>query len=172
MSSSVRSLRALVGFPDVVNEVAARVVAAGVALLALTTLLTGALWLVVLLALGFAARTLSGPRFSLLGRLATTVVAPRLGPPRHVPGPPKRFAQGIGLAITTSAGVAGLVLGWTGIAYGLLAVLLTFATLEALLGLCAGCWLFGLLMRARIVPADTCAECQDIWARYGESARS
>ncbi|MFT4166579.1 MAG: DUF4395 domain-containing protein [Microlunatus sp.] len=137
------SLRELLSFPDPVNEHAARVVAAGVGVLALITLATGWLWLIVLLAVGFAARVLSGPRFSLLGRLATQVIAPRLGRAKLVPGRPKRFAQAIGLVLTTTAAIAGLVFGAHDLAIALVAVLLVFATLESVLGLCAGCWLFG-----------------------------
>ena len=164
--SSRTSLRELFSFPNPVNDNAARAVAAGVAVLALITLATGWLWLIVLLAVGFAARVLSGPRFSLLGRLATHVIAPRLGPAKLVPGPPKRFAQAIGLTLTTVAAIAGLAFGAHGLAIGLVAVLLVFATLESVFGFCAGCWLFGLLMKTGLVPADTCAECANIWARY------
>lgn len=163
-------LRELVSFPNPVNDNAARVVASGVAVIALVTLATGWLWLIVLLAVGFAARVLSGPRFSLLGRLATQVIAPRLGPARLVPGPPKRFAQAIGLALTTIAAIVGLVFGLEGLALGLVAVLLVFATLESVLGFCAGCWLFGLLMKAGVIPAETCEECNNIWARYGTAS--
>ena len=166
MSHRTTPIRELFSFPNPVNEHAARVVAAGVAVLALITLATGWLWLIVLLAVGFAARVLSGPRFSLLGRLATQVIAPRLGPAKLVPGPPKRFAQAIGLALTGTAAIAGLVFGAHSLAIGLVGVLLVFATLESVLGLCAGCWLFGLLMKTGLVPAETCAECADIWARY------
>jgi hypothetical protein len=169
VSISPPALRELVSFPNPVNDNAARVVAAGVAVLALLTLATGWLWLTVVLAAGFAARVLSGPRFSLLGRLATQVVAPHLGPARLVPGPPKRFAQAIGLTLTTVAAVAGLLLGLPGLALGLVAVLLVFATLESVLGFCAGCWLFGVLMSAGLIPADTCEDCSNIWARYGEA---
>ena len=100
-------------FPNPVNEKAARVVAGGVVLLAVLTLITGWHWLIVLLAVGFAARVASGPRFSLLGRLATQVIAPRLGLPKFVPGPPKRFAQAIGLILTTVAAVLSLAFGLT-----------------------------------------------------------
>jgi hypothetical protein len=49
------------------------------------------------LAYGFVARVLTGPTLSPLGQLVTRVVTPRLPvAPRPVPGPPKRFAQGIG----------------------------------------------------------------------------
>lgn len=161
----------LLDFPNPVNENAARVVAGGVAALALLTLVSGWWWLTLVLAGGFAARTLSGPRFSLLGRLATGIIAPRLGPPRYVPGPPKRFAQGIGLVLTTAAALAWLGVGATGFTAVLTSLLLVFATLESALGFCAGCWLFGLLVKTGVVPDQTCAECANIWARYGDPAR-
>lgn len=156
-------------FPNPVNELAARTVAGGVAVLTIVTLATGAQWLILLLALGFAARALAGPRFSLLGRLATQKIAPRLGPARLVPGPPKRFAQCIGLALTTVAAAGVLGFGLTGLATGLLITLLVFALLESVAGFCAGCWLFSLLMQHGLINEDTCADCNDIWARYGRS---
>jgi hypothetical protein len=155
------------GFPNPVNEKAARVVAGGVVLLAALTLITGWHWLIVLLAVGFAARVVAGPRFSLLGRLATQVIAPKLGMPKFVPGPPKRFAQGIGLILTTVAAVLSLGFGLTVAGTTLIVVLLIFATLESVIGFCAGCWMFGLLMRVGVIPADTCEACNDIWSRYG-----
>jgi hypothetical protein len=124
----------LFSFPNPVNEKAARVVAGGVAVLALVTLLTGWRWLFVLLAVGFAARVLSGPRFSLLGRLATQVIAPRLGRARLVPGPPKRFAQAIGLVLTTFGAVAAYGFGSRLLPLAFAAVLLVFALLESVFG--------------------------------------
>src|SRR5574338_453973 len=97
------NLRDAFGFPAVVNEKAARVVAGGVVLLTATALLTGWLWLSALLAVGLALRVAAGPRFSPLGQLATKVVAPRLGVAKLVPGPPKRFAQAVGLVFTLAA---------------------------------------------------------------------
>lgn len=155
-------------FPNPVNEKAARTVAGGVALLAVLTLVTGWHWLIALLAVGFLARVLAGPRFSALGQLATRVIAPRLGAEKLVPGPPKRFAQAIGLTLTTVAGIASLSFGATTLATVLVAVLLVFAVLESVVGFCAGCWLFGLLMRVGIIPEDTCEACTNIWARYDQ----
>jgi hypothetical protein len=152
-------------FPNPVNEKAARVVAAGVLAEAVLTLATGWVWLIPVIALGFLARVAAGPRFSLLGRLATQVVAPRLGPAKLVPGPPKRFAQAIGLTLTTVASVLGLALGWTGAALTLVAVLAVFALLESAAGFCAGCWMFGHLMRLGVIPQEVCAACNDISAR-------
>jgi hypothetical protein len=160
-----RAVTRLIGFPNPVNEKAARVVAAGVAMLTAVTLLTGWRWLTVVLALGFLARVLTGPRLSPLGQLATRVIAPRLGPPRFVPGPPKRFAQAIGLTVTTVGALAWFVSGLGGVTTALLVVLLTFALLESVVGFCAGCWMFALLMRAGVIPAATCEACADLWAR-------
>jgi hypothetical protein len=151
-------------FPRTINEKAARVVAGVVATTALVALLTGALWLLVPLAYGFWARVLTGPTLSPLGRLASSVIAPRLGPPKTVSGPPKRFAQGMGAAMTI-AGVVAWLLGATTAAQVLLAMLLVAATLESVFALCLGCQIFALLMRAGFVPEQICAECSDIWAR-------
>jgi hypothetical protein len=152
-------------FPNPVNEKAARVVAGVVALTGIVILLTGAQWLLVPLAYGFWARVLTGPTLSPLGRLAMKVVAPRLGPPRYVPGPPKRFAQGVGAGVTTVAAVLGLAAGAHGAAAVLVGVLVVVATLESVFAICIGCWMFGLLMRAGVIPEETCAACADIWSR-------
>jgi Domain of unknown function (DUF4395) len=154
----------LIGFPRTINEKAARVVAGVVAAIGLVALLVPAHWLVIVLAYGFWARVLTGPRLSPLGALASRVVAPRLGPPKTVSGPPKRFAQAIGAAITTAA-VLALALGADGVVVALLVLLVAAVTLESVFAFCAGCQAFALLMRAGVIPAEICAECTDIWAR-------
>jgi len=157
-------------FPNPVNEVAARVVAAGVALIALAAILSGQPWLSAVLAYGFCARVVAGPTLSPLGQLATRWLAPRLAAePRWVPGPPKRFAQAIGATLTVSAAVATLALRADGVADALLGALVIAATLEAALGLCLGCRVFGVLMRWGWVPADVCAACSDL---SGTAARA
>jgi hypothetical protein len=154
----------LLSFPNPVNEKAARVVAGGVAVLSLVILATGWQWLLVVLAYGFWARVLTGPTLSPLGRLATGVAAPRLGPPRYVPGPPKRFAQGIGAAVTTIAAICGLALGWTTVADVLTALMVVFATLESVFAFCVGCRIFAGLMAVGLIPDEVCADCANIWA--------
>jgi len=162
----------IIGFPNPVNEKAARTVAAGVALLASLTLITDWHGLIALLALGFLARVLTGPKLSVLGQLATRVIAPRLGPPRLVPGPPKRFAQAIGLSLTTVAAVSSLVFGAELLATVLVTVLLVFALLESVVGFCAGCWLFARLMAIGLIPQEVCEACANIWSRpVSSSAR-
>jgi hypothetical protein len=163
------SVASAFGFPAVVNEKAARVVAFGVLLLAGVALLTGWLWLSAVLALGFALRVAAGPRFDPLGRFASAVVAPRLGAPKLVPGPPKRFAQTVGLVLTSVATVF-LVAGSPVVTAALLGVLVVFAALESIVGFCAGCWVFAQLIRAGVVPDEICAACADISLRQRGTA--
>ena len=157
-------MRQLVGFPNPVNEKAARVVAAGVALAGALILATGWQWLLVLVACGFWARVLTGPKLSPLGRFATSVAASRLGPPRYVPGPPKRFAQTVGAVVATVAAVCALALGWTTAGVVLTALIVVFAVLESVFAFCVGCKVFAALMAAGVIPEDVCAECANIWA--------
>jgi hypothetical protein len=155
----------ILGFPNPVNEKAARVVAGVVLTAAVVILATGWLWLLVPLAYGFWARVLTGPKLSPVGWLAQRKVAPQLGEPKYVPGPPKRFAQGIGAALTTSAAILALAVGATTAAYVLVGMLAVAAGLESILAVCLGCQLFALLMRTGVVPESVCEECADIWAR-------
>lgn len=144
------------------NEKAARVVAAGVAVLAAATLITGWHWIIAVLAVGFAARVLSGPKLSLLGQFATRVIAPRLGMPKFVPGPPKRFAQTIGLVLTTAGAIGSLGFGLHTLGTVLVVILLLFALLESVLGFCAGCWVFARLMAIGVIPNDVCEACASV----------
>ncbi len=160
-------MRRLIGFPDPVDEVSARLVAAGVVLVSATYLATGSPWVLALLAYGFVARVLTGPRLSPLGLLVTRVVRPRVpAVPRYVPGPPKRFAQAMGAAMSVAA-LALHVAGAGTAALVVVGVLAFCALLESALGLCLGCVAFGLLMRAGVVPEETCARCA-AWGAPGQ----
>jgi hypothetical protein len=155
----------LFAFPDPVDEVSARLVALGALSLASLTIATGAWWLVLPLAYGFVARVVAGPRFSPLGLLVTRVIRPRLRlAPRLVPGPPKRFAQGVGVVFTTSAALLALGFQQTDAARVVLGLLVVAASLEAFLGFCLGCKVFALLMRLGVIPPEVCERCNDLWA--------
>jgi hypothetical protein len=156
-------------FPNPVNEKAARVVAGVVMVVALVALLTSAYWLLAPLAYGFWARVLTGPTLSPLGQFATRVAAPRLGPPKYVPGPPKRFAQGMGAAFTTGAAILALAGATTG-ADVLLGMLIIAAALESIVAFCLGCQVFAGLMRIGLVPESVCLECADIYRRRASRA--
>lgn len=155
----------LLSFPNPVNETSARLVAAGVVLLGTTFVLTGNSWILVILTYGFVARVLSGPRLSPLGRLATQVITPRLKVQhRFVPGPPKRFAQGVGVAFTLTAFVL-MVADVTTLARIVIALLVVAAFLEAVFAICLGCIVFGWLMRLGVIPKSVCEECNNFISR-------
>ena len=164
-SQAPSALGRLLSFPNPVNEVSARLVAGGVVIMALATIIFDQPWLTVVLAYGFLARVLTGPKLSPLGQVVTRVVTPRLGvPERLVAGPPKRFAQGMGLAFSTTAAVLALGFGHRGAAYVVLGLLVAAATLESVFAYCLGCKVFALLIRAGIVPEEVCERCNDIWS--------
>jgi len=156
--------RRVFAFPNPVNEVAARTVAGGVLILAIVTLVSRSPWVLAVLVAGFWARVLTGPTLSPLGQLATRVVAPRLGPAKYVPGPPKRFAQGVGTAFTSGALVAYLA-GPPTVAWVLVGFIVVAATLESVFALCLGCKAFALLMRAGVIPEQVCDACNDLSLR-------
>lgn len=159
-------------FPNPVNDVAARTVASGAVLMALSVAVLGWGWVLVPLTYGFVARVLAGPRISPLGQFATKVVAPRL--PQYeklMPGPPKRFAQGIGVAFSVTASVLWLA-GAPTAARIVVGMLAGAAFLEAAFGFCLGCKVFGLLMKAGVIPEDVCEDCADISRRLEVATRA
>ena len=150
-------------FPNPVNDVSARIVAAGVVILALLTVALDQPWLLIPLAYGFVARVLTGPTLSPLGQLATRIVTPRLPfGPRLVAGPPKRFAQGIGATLTVAALVLHFGFGLTDAAFVLVGLVLVAATLESVFGFCVGCKAFALLMRLGVIPETVCERCSNL----------
>jgi hypothetical protein len=139
-------------------------------LIAILELVSSWYWLLVPLACGFLARTASGPTLSPLARLASVVIAPRLGAEKPVPGPPKRFAQALGAAFSTGAAVAALCFGADTLASVLLAMLVLAAALESIFAVCLGCQAFALLMRIGLVPRSVCVECANIYSRASMSS--
>jgi hypothetical protein len=157
--------RSFFSFPNPVNEVSARLVAAAVVVMCALTIAFDLKWATVIIAYGFVARVLTGPTMSPLGQLVTRVITPRLGiAERPVAGPPKRFAQGIGVTFSVTALVLTGLGYWTA-AEVVLGLLATAAFLESALGLCLGCKAFAVLMRLGIVPEEVCERCNNIWAR-------
>jgi hypothetical protein len=168
--TTLSGVRSLFSFPNPVNEVSARLVAGGVVIMSVLTIALDLKWATIVIAYGFVARVLTGPRLSPLGQVVTRVITPRLGiAERPVPGPPKRFAQGIGVVFSLSALVL-TALGYWGEAQVVLGLLAVAALLESALGLCLGCRVFALLMRVGMVPQEVCDRCNNIWARAPESA--
>jgi hypothetical protein len=153
-------------FPNPVNDAAARTVALGVWTMAVIALVVNTPWLLIPLTYGFAARVAAGPKISPLGQFAVRVMAPRLTKwQKSVPGPPKRFAQAMGLAFTGAATIVWLSAGWND-ARWILVPLIFAATLEGFFGYCLGCTVFGWLMRRGVIPEKICVECADLSRRY------
>jgi hypothetical protein len=123
-------------------------------------------WATILIAYGFVARVLTGPTLSPLGQIVTRVITPRLGlAERPVAGPPKRFAQGMGVAFSLTA-VILTGLGYWGAAQIVLSLLVAAAVLESVFAICLGCMVFGLLMKAGVVPEEICERCNNIWSTH------
>jgi hypothetical protein len=164
------SVRRIFTFPNPVNEVSARLVAGGVVIIAVLTIALNLKWATTVLAYGFVARLLSGPTLSPLGQFVTRVVTPRLHiTERPVAGPPKRFAQGMGVAFSVTALIL-TVLGYWGAAQIVLIFLVVAALLESVFGLCLGCKVFAVLMRLGVVPEEVCERCNDIWSTTPRAA--
>jgi Domain of unknown function (DUF4395) len=154
-----------IGFPDPVNELSARLVAGGVVTMVVAAIAFDWQWLTAVLAYGFVARVLTGPKASPLGLLVTRVMTPRWPVEgKLVPGPPKRFAQGIGTAFSVTALCLTLAGAWTA-AQVVLALLGAAAFLEAVFAICLGCRAFALLMRIGVIPETVCERCNDLSIR-------
>jgi len=136
-------------------------VALFVVALALAFQITGNEYILIFLAYGFAARTLTGPSLSPIGQLVTRVLIPLLRiPNKPVAGPPKRFAQSIGLGFSIAALVTFYLGDSVVITRYLIGTLGLFASIEAFLGFCTGCYVFGWLMRFGIIPDSVCEDCK------------
>jgi hypothetical protein len=157
-------------FPHPVNETSARLVAAGVVVMGAAYVVSGAAWLLVPLVYGFLARVTTGPTFSPLALLATKVLTPRIKTEhRMVAGPPKRFAQLVGLMFSSAAAV--LWLFDFGVASRIVAAaLVAAALLESVFAVCLGCIMFGWLMRLGVIPQRVCEECNNLQLRASTNA--
>ena len=154
-------------FPELINEVAARLVAIGVLVLSSVVLFllidknNYVLIFLSILIYGFLARVSSGPKISPLALFVTKLIVPRLNfKEKLVPGPPKRFAQGIGLIFSLFTAIT-FVVNLNSISIILISILILFAALEAFIGFCAGCKVFKLLMNIGLIPNNVCEKCSN-----------
>lgn len=155
-------------FPNPVNEYMARFVAGGVVLMCLAAIVFDLEWLTLVIAYGFIARVAAGPTLSPLAQLVKRVVLPAFGSPEKlVAGPPKRFAQTVGVVFSVTAAVLWVGFGEAAAAQIVLGLLAFAATLESVFGVCLGCIAFGLLMKVGVIPEEVCEACNDISLRTG-----
>ncbi len=146
--------------------------ALGVVAMSLGALVTGWSWLLAPLTYGFLARVATGPTMSPLGQFAVRIAGPRLTAwQKFVPGPPKRFAQFIGLTFCVATDIVCYLNGFS-TARWILVPLAIAASLEGFFGYCLGCTLFGWGIRFGLVPESICVECGDLRAHYARLAAS
>jgi hypothetical protein len=168
-------MRGFFSFPNPVNEVSARLVAAGVVILTIATVVFQQPVLLILVAYGFVARLLTGPTMSPLGQFVTRAVTPNLPfAAKYVAGPPKRFAQGVGASLSVAAVILYFGFGYTTAAFACVGLITVAATLESIFALCLGCKIFAVGMRTGLISEEVCERCNNIWSdktAMGHAAR-
>ncbi len=145
--------------PERVQERKVRAVAVQVVLIAAIALFFKLPILMLLLSGDFIVRAFISSTYSPLAFISRKILAPVLPfRKRMILLKPKKFAASIGAVISGIAGIAGLV-GYDLTMLIFTTVLLLFSFLEAFLKFCAGCWIFGILIRLHILSEEVCEDC-------------
>jgi len=145
--------------PKRVKEPVVRGVAVQVFILAIAALYWKSPIPVYVLLGDFFIRVALGPRFSPLASLSRFIIVPLLRfPARLVMLRPKRFAAGIGLFMSAAA-LLLFFLDQPLLMQLVLGILALFSFLEAFFRFCAGCKIFGLLIRLGWVGEELCEDC-------------
>jgi hypothetical protein len=175
---------------DVIDSRGPRTNQAVIGSLALIAFLTGAEWLIAVLAAQLAIGLTLGRRFCLPCLAYFELIQPRFGEGPIEDSRPPRFANMVGVAFLGGATLA-FVLGAPTVGWVLALIVAALALLAATTGLCMGCEAYKLSARlrgiaarhvARIEPGDVpldgagvvqfthplCAECRE-WERRLES---
>ncbi len=127
-----------------INELRVRIIAFFVSLLGITYLFIPTLVIPLLLLVDFALRAFDLGKFSPLGYLANGLLKLANSPVKLVFYPPKRFAARIGLIFS----LVILILNVTQLnGQVIVGILVLFAGLESLAGICAGCYVYNWIMR-------------------------
>ena len=154
-------LKSIFSFPETINQYASRTVAGFIMILGLTYLYSHNTYLLAFMVYGFLARVIAGPSLSPIALLVTKFLIPKMGNPySECPGAPKRFAQFVGLVFTSSA-FYFIINGQSTTSCLLIGILTIFASLESIMGFCAGCWLFKKMIKGRWIPQKICEKCND-----------
>ncbi len=145
------------------NQIPAGVVratAGQVLLISVMEIYFSSIWLSLILVFDFAVRVFNRSRFSLLALNAKKWIAPLLGLNNHPTAlKPKRFAAAIGLSLAGLA-LLCLILDYDIYFYVILGTLAFFSFLESFFGFCAGCKIYGLLIKYKIIKDNDCLDCE------------
>jgi hypothetical protein len=123
--------------------------------LSLLAVLTGWWWLLALLALQLALGLTLGRRWCLACVAYFELIQPRFGEGPLEDARPPRIANGIGLAVLSTASLAYLG-GWAVIGAVLGLLVAALALVAAVTGFCTGCELYKLGCRLRGEPFVSC----------------
>ena len=129
--------------PAVIDDRATRIGAGLVILLALTSLGLGQAWPPLLLAVDFGLRSRGWNRWSPIAQAAKALRTVAGLSPKPTNAGPKRFAALVGASFSLGIALA-LHFEQPGLMRALAAVLILCAALEAFLGFCVGCKVYGL----------------------------
>ena len=145
--------------PDRVQERKVRAIALQVVVISSLSIAFKQPIVMLILSIDFAIRVISDGKYSLLSSISRNFLVPIL-PFRNkiILMRPKKFAASIGMILSAAAGIFGLSGQITPMIY-LTAILLLFSSLEAFLKFCAGCWMFGVLIRMKLIHEDNCQDC-------------
>jgi len=133
-----------------VNENRVRITAFFVLLMAITYVFTNSWFVIAFLLADFLLRIFNLNNYSPLALLSGFVVK-RLGiKNKPVDRAPKRFAAIVGFIFLTTILIA-LLTNFILSSLALTAVIIAFASLEAFVGFCAGCYVYSLLKGLKLI---------------------
>jgi hypothetical protein len=133
-----------------VNENRVRLTALWVLLLVISSFFINALPIFIFLAIDFFLRAFNWGKFSPLNILSGAVVKQFKIPNKPIDQAPKRFAAGIGFVLSVLV-VILLLIDFTKASFILAIVFASFAFLESFLSFCAGCYVYTILLRLKII---------------------
>lgn len=133
-----------------VNESKVRIIAFMVLLLAVAFLVTNSWLVIALLLFDFILRAFNYNSYSALGIISGVIVKQFKFKNKPVDRAPKRFAAIVGVVFSTLILVA-LIADLLTISKIITVVLIVFAALESFVGFCAGCYVYSLLKRLKLI---------------------
>jgi len=130
--------------PEVVDDQATRIGAALTILIVIAGLWQGRFWIPLLLAVDFGLRSRGWSSFSPIAQASKALRKATGLQPRPINAGPKRFAALIGVLFSLGIAIAQSLHHPT-VALALGSVLIFCAALEAFLGFCLGCKVYGFI---------------------------
>ncbi|MBC8550717.1 MAG: DUF4395 domain-containing protein [Candidatus Brocadiales bacterium] len=155
----MKKVKAVNSPPLRLQEAVVRGIAFQVFLVALCVLIWSSWYPIIFLIIDFFIRAIGASKYSLTAQISRTFLARLLRfKKRMILAKPKKFAAWIGLVMSVFA-AAAVISGYISIMLIIIAVLALFSFLEAFLKFCAGCKIFGLLIKLGLLKEEVCLDC-------------